>query len=338
MDNKTKGYGIKNPLELMMNERIEPFDLKKEEVDYLQYTKDIINYMCKDKDDFEQNFNKFLDFIYFNKDVRILYSEISNNIYKIIDDRDLENININLERVKDQIIEKKFKNYSNYKCVEKIIIKIYDHFNLAIYQLKKLKNEDEDFKKKVGQVITPINKSNNRKIDKKFNQIDSAIKIEAGNLKNEFIGLIGMFTAMSFLVFGGLEFLGGIFSKIDDVPILKLIMIGSVWSLCISNLIYAFMFFIESMIIYKEFKNKLKYLRKYPMIIFSNYILIFIFLFSSWAYYCRKNNISNIIFKLANNYSMIYFILLVILLIGTFNFIFKKLNISSNENMDNVNN
>lgn len=324
MDNKTKGYELKNPLDLMMKERIEPFGSTKEEINYLQYTREIISFMCKEKNDFEQNFNKFLKFIDSNKEVRILYSEISSNIYKIINECDLENININLERIKDEIILNKFENYPDYKCVEKIIIKIYDHFNLAIYQLEKLRNEDENFKKKVGQVITPINKSNNKKIDKKFNQIDSAIKTEAGNLKNEFIGLIGMFTAMSFLVFGGLEFLGGIFSKIDDVPILKLIMIGSIWSLCISNLIYAFMFFIESMIIYKKSDEQFKYLRKYPMIIFSNYILIFIFLFSSWAYYCRKNNINNIIFKLANNYSLVYLIILVALLIGSLVFILIK--------------
>ncbi|GAA0816352.1 hypothetical protein [Clostridium tertium] len=326
MDNKTKGYEIRNPLDLMMEERIEHFEYIKEEINYLQYTRDIISFMCKEKNDFEKNFNKFLKLIDSNKEVRILYSEISNNIYKIINDCDLENININLERIKDEIILNKFENYPEYKCIEKIIIKIYDHFNLAIYQLKKLNTDDENFKKRVGQVISPINNSNNKKIDKKLTQIDSAIKTEAGNLKNEFIGLIGMFTAMSFLVFGGLEFLGGIFSKIEDVPILKLIMIGSVWSLCISNLIYAFMFFIENIVIHRKVKNgQPKYLKRYPMIIISNYILVFIFLFSSWGYYCRKNKIDNIIFNLANNYSMIYFVMLIILLIASLIFIFKKL-------------
>lgn len=326
MGNTTEWPKIENPLNILNNERVDSIDSVKEEIDYLFYTKEIIKYICMEKDDFEQNFNIFLQFIESNKDVRILYSEISSNIYRRIDSSSLDNININLEKIKDEIILNKCKNYPTSKCVEKILIKVYDHFNLAIYQLKRLKVEDKEFEEKVGQVIKPINDENSTKIDNKFIEIDSSIKKEAGNLKNEFIGLIGMFTAMSFLVFGGLEFLGGIFSKIDDVPILKIIMIGSIWSLCISNLIYAFMFFIENIVLSKRRKdNQIKYLKKYPMIILSNYSFIFIFLFSSWAYYCRKNEIDNIIFNLANNYSMVYFGVLIFLLVSSFTFIIKKL-------------
>lgn len=323
MNKNTKGYEMRNPLDVQMKENIEPFNSTKEELDYLQYTREIIRFMCMEKEVFEENFKKFLDIIITNKDVRILYSEISSNIYRRIND--LDNININLEKIKDEIIVNKGKNFPDSRRAEKIIVKIYDHFNLAIYQLKRLKDDDDVFSKRVAGVIKPINDENSEKIDNKFIEIDSSIKTEAGNLKNEFIGLIGIFTAMSFLVFGGLEFLGGIFSKIEDVPILKLIMIGSIWSLCISNLMYAFMFFIESIIAYKKESGQPKYLKRYPMIIFSNYIFVFIFLFSSWAYYCRKNNINNIIINIANDYSMIYFIILIILLIGSFIFISGKL-------------
>lgn len=323
---------IESPLDINNRDIVDNLDSTIEETDYLQYTKEVIEFIFMEKDEFEEKLNEFIEFIRSNKNVRILYSEISSNIYLRINDSDLENVNINLEKIKDEFILKKFKNYPNAKCIEKIIIKIYDHFNLAIYQLKRLKYDDEDFKKKVGQVITPVNDENNQKIDKKFTEIDSSIKAEAGNLKNEFIGLIGMFTAMSFLVFGGVEFLGGVFSKIEDVPVLKLIMIGCIWSLCISNLIYAFMFFVESMIVYKKEHRQIKYFKKYPMIIFSNYILIFIFLFSSWGYYCRKNNINNIIFNLAKNYSIIYLIIIILLLIVSYIFISKKLKNTSNEN------
>ena len=135
-----------------------------------------------------------------------------------------------------------------------------------------------------------------------------------------------------FLVFGGVEFLGGVFSKIEDVPVLKLIMIGCIWSLCISNLIYTFMFFVESMIVYKKEHKQIKYLKKYPMIIFSNYILIVIFLFSSWVYYCRKNNINNIIFNAAKNYSTICLIIMIVLLRKSYSLISKKLKNTGNGN------
>ena len=293
---------IGSPLEISNRDIVDDLDSTLEEINYLQYTKDIIEFIFMERDDFENKFDEFIKFICLNKNVRILYSDISSNIYRVANDSNLENVNFNLEKIKDEFILNKFKNYPEAKCVEKIIIKIYDHFNLAIHQFQSLKVSDQNVEKKVGQIVNPIKA-----------EIDSSIKAEAGNLKNEFIGLIGMFTAMSFLVFGGVEFLGGVFSKIEDVPVLKLIMIGCIWSLCISNLIYAFMFFVESMIVYKKEHRQIKYFKKYPMIIFSNYILIFIFLFSSWGYYCRKNDINNIIFNLAKNYSIIYLIIIILL-------------------------
>lgn len=330
METKTKSRLVKreNPLNINKKQFIYSIENKDGEIDYLDNTKEIIKFICMEKDEFENNFDKFIEFINLNKHVRILYSEISIIIYEKANN--LENININLEKIKDEIIDNKCKNYSEAEAVSKIIVKIYDHFNLAIYQLARLKDDDETFRKRVAQVIQPINDENKNKIDKKFSEIDSSIKMEAGNLKNEFIGLIGIFTAMSFLVFGGLEFLGGIFSKMEDVPILKLVIIGCIWGVCISNLMYAFMFFIESILAYKKEYGQPKYLKRYPMIIFSNYIFIGIFLFSSWAYYCRENNINNLIFNLANEHSMVYFIFLIFLLIGVLIFILRKLNISFN--------
>lgn len=55
-------------------------------------------------------------------------------------------------------------------------------------------------------------------------------------MNSQLLTMIGIFTALAFLVFGGINSLDNVFS--EGVPVLKLMVVGSVWGLCILNLVF----------------------------------------------------------------------------------------------------
>ena len=65
-------------------------------------------------------------------------------------------------------------------------------------------------------------------------------------MNEQLITLVSIFTALAFLLFGGISSLDNIFSGIDKTSILKLLMIGCIWGICLVNLIFVFLLFLLS--------------------------------------------------------------------------------------------
>ena len=63
-------------------------------------------------------------------------------------------------------------------------------------------------------------------------------------MNTQLISLIAIFTALSFIVFGGISSLDNIFDGVKDIPVTKLMIVGSIWCFCIMNLVFVFMFFV----------------------------------------------------------------------------------------------
>lgn len=111
-------------------------------------------------------------------------------------------------------------------------------------------------------------------------------------MNSQLLTMIGIFTALAFLVFGGINSLDNVFS--EGVPVLKLMVVGSVWGLCILNLVFVFLFCVGKM-------TKLKFsstddetasiFQKYPIVWWSNLILTSIMILCSWLYYLTKENV-----------------------------------------------
>ena len=109
----------------------------------------------------------------------------------------------------------------------------------------------------------------------------------------QLISLIGIFTALSFIVFGGISSLDNIFATIGSVPVIELIIVGCIWSICILNLVFAFVYLVSKITklsIATTEKPDAKLVQKYPFWIWSNYFMLLILAIFCWLYYIDYSN------------------------------------------------
>jgi hypothetical protein len=235
-------------------------------------------------------FNLIFDYI--SNDHRILYSPISSIIYAYFDENEpgkamgmVETMVLNIEKVIAYTESKVFterlllpmgeKEKQNLKDTKKAIVKIWDHVNLAQQQYSVLKQTDDEYKKKFDRSISTFKEELTK------------------DMNAQLLTMIGMFTALAFLIFGGISSLAGIFSS--EFPLLKLIVIGSVWGICIVNMIFVFLFCVGKMTklsFASLADNDISIFQRYPIVWWSNYIMLSILALSVWGYYINKNGMS----------------------------------------------
>ena len=230
---------------------------------------------------------------YIEKYHRILYSQISNMIYALYDAHTPEEAsNIlgtmvsNIEKIvaytedrpyqdkRAQMEHEHSPDRTFYEDTENALIKIWDHANLAQTQYSGLKQTDEEYKRKFDKSIEPFKNS------------------LVQHMNAQLLTMVSIFTALAFLVFGGISSLGSIFSN-HELPILKVLIIGCVWGLCILNLVFVFLFCIGKMTNLNfrsgnEPNNSI--FQKYPVVWWSDLILLMLLTGSLWTYYIREEN------------------------------------------------
>ena len=225
---------------------------------------------------------------------RLLYSQISNIVYAYYNDQTTEEATnalgtmiSNIEKIvaytgtqeyeaqKSKVNKPQEKKI--YEDTEKVLIKMWDHVNLAQTQYSGLKQTDEEYRKKFDNSIEPFK--------------ENLVK----DMNAQLLTMVSIFTALAFLVFGGISSLGSIFSN-HEIPLLKVIIVGSVWGLCILNLIFVFLFCVGKMT-GLNFKSNSEpdtnIVQKYPIVWWSDLIILTILAGSLWAYYIRKENIDS---------------------------------------------
>lgn len=166
--------------------------------------------------------------------------------------------------------------------LSKIIFKIYDHSNLAYRQLTSLANDDEKLNQIAREEMKPI--------IEKINQ----------EMPSQLIGLVSIFTALSFVIFGGISSLDSILTSVssNSDSILPSIIVSLCWAFCIFNLLILFMKYILK-IIGKEKDDSFKlskFANKNPAFIFMNYVILVGLIACSAIYYCIQNNIGKEIY------------------------------------------
>lgn len=60
------------------------------------------------------------------------------------------------------------------------------------------------------------------------------------DINSHMVTMIGIFTAPSFVVFGGINSIETAFAGMGDTPLTKLMVIGSLWSFGLLKLVYIF--------------------------------------------------------------------------------------------------
>lgn len=228
---------------------------------------------------------------YIEKYDRIFYSIISQYIFhKANDKAKFAIVNQNIDTLYGHIQDLKKKNVDEdktdeYDHMERVILKIYDHVNLAYKQLDELKDSDDEFERKFKINAAPF--------QEKFSR----------EMSMQLLTMISIFTALAFLMFGGISSLGSIFSN-HELPILKVMIIGSVWGLCILNVVFVFLFCVGKMTkigIASNIKNKNEekeesdsnIIHKYIVVWWSDLIILTVLAISVWTYYIRENELDS---------------------------------------------
>lgn len=246
--------------------------------------------------DAEKTFQVIKDYIFNYK--RLLYSDISSNCFKL-DDKLLESIEINILSLIDYSQTIDSVNDNEKEIIEKTqmtILKIYDHLCLITAQKAGLQKTDEDVQRIVNSNVTPFK--------------EDLMK----NMSSQLITLVGIFTAIAFVVFGGITSLSSVFSIIGESPISKIVMISSLWGIAISDCVFIFMYCIGKLTSNSLFEQ----ISKAGIVAWSNLILLTIFFGSAWIYYINSRNISQWFVQFSETYPTAISIIGILIIIGLF--------------------
>ena len=277
-----------------------------------------IERICKALSQSSKDFDKIKVFEqidnYINTHDRLMYAEISNYIFQLQSDQEVSVFQTNLESVLEFVLSDEYSQQINTKKDEKdktkitrsrkIVLKLYDHVNLARRQYIELRETDEEFE---------------RRFDKYFSEHQLEITKE---MSNQLVTLVGIFTAIAFVVFGGISSLDDIFrGGMSDIPLLRLMILGTLWSLCMTNLLYIFLFCvgkITKLSIKSSDRPDDNLVQKYPIIFWSNYIFISLTIVLCWLYFLNNHGHFKWLHVLADKDSittnLIGFVVIVLLL------------------------
>lgn len=222
---------------------------------------------------------------------RILYSPISNHIYSSYEngqDGDLigtlqSNLDALLSYASDpKVITTKKNNLKHGQSrksiddTQKAIIKIWDHVNLANQQYKVLKQTDDEYNEKFQSHIADFKQDMTKEMNAQL------------------LTMVSIFTALAFLIFGGISSLDNIFS-VSGIPILKIIASGLIWGLCILNLIFVFLFCVGKMthLCFESTDNPdATIFEKYSIVWWSDLLLVSLLLICLWLYFMQREEIN----------------------------------------------
>jgi hypothetical protein len=204
-----------------------------EEIKIKRAMKELIEILSKDINSFDVNgfLKKLEDYLAEYK--RLLYSEVSVYIYAISSTTEKKRLNV-LENMNNTFNYQLKKDEKIESALTKVVIKLWDHINLAINQYNELKINDESFQKRIQPVIDQINENKKELQDSKK------------ELYSQLIGIVSIFVAISFVMFGGMSLLNNLFdySEMKSIPLLEMICGGSLIGIIMITVIYAFIVFV----------------------------------------------------------------------------------------------
>lgn len=117
---------------------------------------------------------------------RLIYSTISDYVFGL-EQRD--RLTTNVKQALNDVYEQEFYSQST----QKMVVKIYDHINLAIRQKDMTNKSDSDLRRQIEEIVETKS---------------AAVTKE---MTTQLVSLIAIFTALSFIVFGGISSLDSIF-------------------------------------------------------------------------------------------------------------------------------
>lgn len=250
---------------------------------------------------------------------RLLYSEISAYCFNLGNEKESDfhsNLNSLVEYVYSWNYENGLTSLTKIgntdeidlrQKTKKVILKLFDHVNLATIQVSSLKRSEDEVRDAAKEQFEALKEDITRE------------------MSSQLISLVGIFTAIAFLVFGGFDSLLSIFSNIIIEPVSKVLMIACLWGLVICNGVFILLSCIERITQRQNTKN-LTITSKMSQ--WANLILTTIFLITSWIYFIDNKNLGGRIlsFIMKNQDNVFWWgivLIIALFIICTFNLLKK---------------
>lgn len=278
-----------------------------------------------ESDKLNEIYKDFRDFYENNK--RHSYAEISTCIYYNWDPEDDEDVEL-LAHKAEYMYELACKHDPD---ISDNFFKFLDHINLAILQKEFIKNNIKLFENKSDNLENRI-KVIQRRLLNKYREAEQKIEELSQNkskIYSEFTVILGIFSAIVFATFGGLEILENILGNIKEVSTPKLIVFSSFSVIAIVFLLFILLSGIAR-IIDKNIRScncsnstlcPHSIFTKYPAIVVVCFVLFYTSLIGVFGFitdYEDIFNISNIFKNGVNVIFLLFLILAPIIFIVTF--------------------
>ena len=188
------------------------------------------------------DFKKWIDSFssFSDKHERILYSILSGMILNEKKELFINNLELNLDIINSKITKSDEESKGLIRVSEdtyKLYYKFFDHCSLAIAQ-RRIYNQSDDMSKERTEKI--VKQQMQEAIDKRVLEYEK-------NITGQLIGLISIFTALSFVIFGGINVLESLVDNISNAPIGKLLFLAAIWFICMFNVLFVFVKFIAAL-------------------------------------------------------------------------------------------
>lgn len=162
--------------------------------------------------------------------------------------------------------------------VHKQIGKLYDHINLEvarIHYLEAIYDDRENKMQDINQQIASLEIQTKEEIQKAED-----IKKKVNNAYSEFVSILGIFSAIVMVFFGGASIFGNVFSALKKVSIYKSVIVCAIAGMIIADIIFIFLLFLSKLLDrsiaaktyeWEVYSNPIKRFRiRYPAIFYFN--------------------------------------------------------------------
>lgn len=245
-------------------------------------------------------------------DNRLLYSDISNYIFNLSDE-EFTTFTTNLDSVLNVAAALRGTNVEQDKNLYKTLLKFFDHVNLAHRQNSMFSNKQQDIDNEIERLLGP--------------KIQDITK----DMTSQLVGLVSIFTALSFLIFGGISSLQNTFNSLSAAAnaqnsILPTLIVTLAWAFCLMNLLFGFMYFVLRIVKPPVFQIQTNIVQRYPVVFLCDYVLLLLFVILCGSWFAERNGIGQTVFSFfVSDHHEITFIFAIVLIAVFFSYLGYKL-------------
>ena len=216
---------------------------------------------------------------------RFLYALVTEYIYERLDNGGEEyllNLEDNLHHLLQYSIaydspeEMSDEKRDALEKAKKAVFKIWDYVHLTHSQwLEMQKITVLNFENSVEQLETDVVDEIGHYSDETKQMVEKTSHELSGRL----ITLVGIFTALAFLLFGGLTLENSAMAVANTLPLSKLLTIILIWTTGMMNIVFVLLYCIGKMTDLHFKTNSdpsASFIQKYPVVIWSNYLMLLV--------------------------------------------------------------